>query len=123
MHKSSSARSSAAIGAILKFCQPRISTHATFDRAWHPTLPEQARRDSLGGETMTNKKQAPSSRSWLLLVLAAMLILGPLAIAKEAETSSSSHDRTPKLVVGLVVDQMRLDTLYRFWNHFGDGGF
>lgn len=72
---------------------------------------------------MTNKKQAPSSRSWLLLVFAAMLILGPLAIAKEAETSSSSHDRTPKLVVGLVVDQMRLDTLYRFWNHFGDGGF
>lgn len=28
----------------------------------------------------------------------------------------------PKLVVGLVVDQMRYDYLTRFWDHFGDGG-
>ncbi len=30
---------------------------------------------------------------------------------------------TPKLVVGIVVDQMRYDYLTRFWNHYGDGGF
>lgn len=29
----------------------------------------------------------------------------------------------PKLVVGIVVDQMRYDYLTRFWNDFGDGGF
>ena len=29
----------------------------------------------------------------------------------------------PKLVVGLVVDQMRWDYLYRFSNRYGDGGF
>lgn len=29
----------------------------------------------------------------------------------------------PKLVVGIVVDQMRYDYIYRFWNKFGDGGF
>lgn len=30
---------------------------------------------------------------------------------------------TPKLVVGVVVDQMRYDYLTRFWNRFGDEGF
>ncbi|HVY75117.1 MAG TPA: alkaline phosphatase PafA [Puia sp.] len=29
----------------------------------------------------------------------------------------------PKLVVGIVVDQMRWDYLYRFYNRFGEGGF
>ncbi len=29
----------------------------------------------------------------------------------------------PKLVVGLVIDQMRWDFLYRYDKHFGDGGF
>lgn len=29
----------------------------------------------------------------------------------------------PKLVVGIVVDQMRYDYLTRFWNRFEDGGF
>lgn len=29
----------------------------------------------------------------------------------------------PKLVVGIVVDQMRYDYLTRFWDRFGDGGF
>lgn len=29
----------------------------------------------------------------------------------------------PKLVVGIVVDQMRTDFIYRYWDNFGDGGF
>lgn len=29
----------------------------------------------------------------------------------------------PKLVVGIVVDQMRYDYLTRFWDQYGDGGF
>ncbi len=29
----------------------------------------------------------------------------------------------PKLVVGIVVDQMRYDYLTRFWEHYGQGGF
>jgi predicted AlkP superfamily pyrophosphatase or phosphodiesterase len=29
----------------------------------------------------------------------------------------------PKLVVGIVVDQMRFDYLYKYWNKFSDGGF
>ncbi|MCL4115123.1 UNVERIFIED_CONTAM: hypothetical protein GTU68_033144 [Idotea baltica] len=30
---------------------------------------------------------------------------------------------SPKLVVGIVVDQMRYDYLTRFWNHYEEGGF
>ncbi len=29
----------------------------------------------------------------------------------------------PKLMVGIVVDQMRLDFIYRYWDNFGDDGF
>jgi predicted AlkP superfamily pyrophosphatase or phosphodiesterase len=29
----------------------------------------------------------------------------------------------PKLVVGIVVDQMRVDYIYRYWDDFGEGGF
>ncbi len=29
----------------------------------------------------------------------------------------------PKLVVGIVVDQMRYDYLYRYWSKYGNGGF
>ena len=29
----------------------------------------------------------------------------------------------PKLIVGIVVDQMRTDYIYRYWNNFGEGGF
>ena len=37
---------------------------------------------------------------------------------------SSDHLRvTPKLVVGIVVDQMRYDYITRFWDHYGDDGF
>ena len=31
----------------------------------------------------------------------------------------SYSQKKPKLVVGIVVDQMRYDYIYRFWNEFG----
>ncbi len=31
--------------------------------------------------------------------------------------------QTPKLVIGIVVDQMRYDYITRFWDHYGEGGF
>lgn len=31
--------------------------------------------------------------------------------------------KQPKLIVGIVVDQMRQDYIYRYWNKFGNGGF
>ena len=38
-------------------------------------------------------------------------------------TPSQSQNDNPKLVVGIVVDQMRYDYLTRFYNKFGEGGF
>ncbi len=37
--------------------------------------------------------------------------------------SQEAIHKSPKLVVGIVVDQMRYDYLTRFYNRFGDGGF
>ncbi len=36
---------------------------------------------------------------------------------------STKLPKQPKLVVGIVVDQMRYDYLARFWSNFGEGGF
>lgn len=34
-----------------------------------------------------------------------------------------SQQKQPKIVVGIVIDQMRYDYLSRYWNKFGTGGF
>ncbi|XCF06148.1 alkaline phosphatase PafA [Tamlana crocina] len=60
------------------------------------------------------------------------IILGILLMSVAFSSSSQSIsvlDKTesklsrPKLVVGIVVDQMRYDYLTRFYNKYGDGGF
>jgi len=38
-------------------------------------------------------------------------------------SQAKSNETPPKLVVGIVVDQMRYDYLTRFYTKFGDGGF
>jgi predicted AlkP superfamily pyrophosphatase or phosphodiesterase len=38
-------------------------------------------------------------------------------------TATSKVSNKPKIVVGLVIDQMRWDYLYRYSNRYGDGGF
>lgn len=40
--------------------------------------------------------------------------------AQKAITKTSS---SPRLVIGIVVDQMRNDFLYRYWDRYGSGGF
>ena len=35
----------------------------------------------------------------------------------------STQENAPKLVVGIVVDQMRYDYLTRYWDDFGPNGF
>ncbi len=54
------------------------------------------------------------------IALAALTAL-PLAAQKKNSTPTSVP--RPKLVVGLVVDQMRWDYLYRFYEKYGDDGF
>jgi predicted AlkP superfamily pyrophosphatase or phosphodiesterase len=53
-----------------------------------------------------------------LLILFYLLGLSTLRAQQIPKTSTS-----PKLVVGIVVDQMRYDYIYRFWNKYGNGGF
>lgn len=44
--------------------------------------------------------------------------------AQRKDKEESGQLKTnPKLVVGIVVDQMRYDYLTRFWDHYGDDGF
>ena len=39
------------------------------------------------------------------------------------KVSTENELEKPTLVVGIVVDQMRYDYIYRFWNDFGEDGF
>ncbi len=39
------------------------------------------------------------------------------------QAKAPTWQEPPRLVVGIVVDQMRADYLYRYWDNFGDGGF
>ena len=65
-----------------------------------------------------------------LLFLAIFLICVPIEFSaqkkskKDNKIENTDHLKvSPKLVVGIVVDQMRYDYLTRFWNHFEDDGF
>ncbi|HOX82584.1 MAG TPA: alkaline phosphatase family protein [Chryseolinea sp.] len=53
-------------------------------------------------------------------LIAILLVLTSLQVS--AQTLKSENDQ-PKLVVGIVVDQMRQEYLYRFHSKYGEGGF
>ena len=53
-----------------------------------------------------------------LLTIAAVFFL----ISVQAQVKSASPSR-PRIVVGLMVDQMRWDYLYRYASRYGEGGF
>ena len=60
------------------------------------------------------------------LLLLVSVVAESHAQRNQRETISISQNplvSQPKLVVGIVVDQMRYDYLTRFWNHYGTGGF
>jgi len=60
----------------------------------------------------------------LLLTLFAIASLAASAqTKKKSVTAAGSTLPRPKLVVGLVVDQMRWDYLYRYYDRYQDGGF
>mgnify|MGYP000297054439 FL=1 len=42
---------------------------------------------------------------------------------KKISVTPSNELQTPKLIVGLVIDQMRWDYLFRYANRYGNGGF
>lgn len=60
-------------------------------------------------------------RSLLLIMRKFILILCTL-VTGALYAQPGAQDK-PKLVVGIMVDQMRHEYLYRFYNKFGEGGF
>lgn len=61
--------------------------------------------------------------SWLIF---GFIILTAVQIAGAQQTGISSLNNgidRPKLVIGIVVDQMRWDYLYRYYNKYSEGGF
>lgn len=58
----------------------------------------------------------------LLGCLLASFTTGRAQKSKVNPGGSTGPDR-PRLVVGIVVDQMRYDYLYRYWNQYGETGF
>jgi predicted AlkP superfamily pyrophosphatase or phosphodiesterase len=61
-------------------------------------------------------------------LLSSLVITVVFTIIAAAQTKSSVYNSSaalqrPKLVVGIVVDQMRWDYLYRYYNRYGNAGF
>jgi predicted AlkP superfamily pyrophosphatase or phosphodiesterase len=64
------------------------------------------------------------NRISFLTLFAGIFTVFNLSAQKKGKMVDESNLRTsPKLVVGIVVDQMRYDYLTRFYNDFGDDGF
>lgn len=63
--------------------------------------------------------------SWFRILYCLFIVsIGNSNFSQVEKTNAlSSKLKSPKLVVGIVVDQMRVDYIYRFWNRFGEGGF
>ncbi|MBL7937580.1 MAG: alkaline phosphatase family protein [Bacteroidia bacterium] len=55
--------------------------------------------------------------------LFAFLIISNSLFSQTKPVAANSALKQPKLVIGIVVDQMRQDYIYRYWNKFGNGGF
>ena len=52
-----------------------------------------------------------------------IILIGTFSCGSFAQPQPQPKPQPPKLVVGIVVDQMRYDYLARFSQHFGDSGF
>src|SRR5690625_2615059 len=68
--------------------------------------------------TISIKRSFMMKKTCLALLLTAVLVL-PFV---NGNAQSDELDR-PALVVGIVVDQMRWDYLYRYYDRYEDGGF
>jgi len=55
--------------------------------------------------------------------LAVVLFYSVTFQAQTTKTASVKTTAKPKLIVGIVIDQMRYDYIYRFWDKFGNDGF
>ena len=56
-------------------------------------------------------------------ILSLFIILFISINLRAQNNSFNNEDEQPKLIVGIVVDQMRSDYISRFWNKYGNNGF
>lgn len=56
-------------------------------------------------------------------ILLSLVVISKSINAQTKSIAAPTDLKQPKLVVGIVVDQMRQDYIYRYWNKFGNGGF
>lgn len=63
--------------------------------------------------------------SKIFLILITFLFFGNFLLFPQNQTKAQTEQQilAPKLVVGIVVDQMRYDYLTRFYDNYGEGGF
>ena len=59
----------------------------------------------------------------IYFLISCFLLLIIYNVNAQQKNNNASQTRRPKLVVGLVIDQMRWDYLYRFSNLYGQDGF
>ena len=52
-----------------------------------------------------------------------MALFVKLSVFAQGANAVPGPGPAPKLVVGIVVDQMRYDFIYRYWERYGEGGF
>nr|WP_121273769.1 alkaline phosphatase PafA [Pedobacter schmidteae] len=62
------------------------------------------------------------------LLFTAFILISQLSIAQQRTTKVAAKNvsadlKRPKIVVGLIVDQMRWDYLYRYYSRYSNGGF
>lgn len=62
-------------------------------------------------------------KKFAIFGLSALFAVPAMAQRQKRQPQQSTQLERPKLVVGLVVDQMRWDFLYRYYNQYGSGGF
>ena len=91
----------------------------------HLTPAPSAFANSQGGRGVWHRPHAPARRTAASLLLLLTLLLVPLAVRSQTPVRTTSTPRrpAPKLLVVLVIDQFRSDTLDLFRGKFGDGGF
>jgi predicted AlkP superfamily pyrophosphatase or phosphodiesterase len=58
--------------------------------------------------------------SWFFVLLSVVLFARR---SRKNDENTGWRSKKPRLVVGIVIDQMRYDYLYRYWNKYGNGGF
>ncbi len=56
------------------------------------------------------------------ILLVTTIILSGCIKKPDTNTDRKKHNKMPKLVVGIVVDQMRYDYLTKYWKHYSDNG-